>query len=215
MVKMETNIRTARRTFLRPALEIRFQFVEGTGETYVQSDPGIAAKILNEISPPLLFSHYRIVVADDYSKSVFVCSQLNRVDFVFDGDGFSHIPDDHADMVEMSEVEFNKHVNLDEPARLQKRRQSRRVGDLVISFLHLRMRGGNHVYLMKESVVKLPVDNQSYTHRLLSKGTLGIRLPGGGVGFVNLANLIGYSVYPGVADAPTDSWIAQRKPTHE
>ena len=77
------------------------------------------------------------------------------------------------------------------------------------------MRGGNQVYLMKESVVKLPVDNQSYTHRLLSKGTLGIRLPGGGVGFVNLANLIGYSVYPGVADAPTDTWIAQPKPTHE
>jgi hypothetical protein len=215
MVKMEINIRTARRTFLRPALEIRFQFVEGPGETYVQSDPGIAAKILNEISPPLLFSHYRIVLADDYSKSVFVCSQLNRVDFVFAGDRFSHIPDDHADMVEISEMEFNEHVNLDNPARLQKRRQPRRVGDLVVSFLHLRMRGGNQVYLLKESVVKLPVDNQTYMHRLLSKGTLGIRLSGGGVGFVNLANLIGYSVYPGVADVPTDTWIAQPKPTHE
>jgi hypothetical protein len=189
--------------------------VEGPGETYVQSDPGIAAKILNEISPPLLFSHYRIVLADEYSKSVFVCSQLNRVDFVFTGDGFSHLPDDHTDMVEISEMEFNEHVNLDNPARLQKRRQPRRVGDLVVSFLHLRMRGGNQVYLLKESVVKLPVDNQSYMHRLLSKGTLGIRLPGGGVGFVNLANLVGYSVYPGVAEVPTDTWIAQPKPTHE
>jgi hypothetical protein len=215
MVKMEANIRTARRTSLRPALEIRFQFVEGSQETYVQSDPGIAAKILNEISPPLLFNHYRIVVADDYSKSVFVCSQLNRVDFVFDGDEFSHIPDDHADMVEISEMEFNQHVNLDDPSRLQKRRQSRRVGDLVVSFLRLRMRGGNQVYLMKEEVVKLPVDNQSYMHRLLSKGTLGVRLPGGGVGFLNMANLIGYSVYPGVVEAPTDTWIAQRKPTNE
>ena len=215
MVKMETNIRTARRTYLRPALEIRFQFVEGSGETYVQSDPGIAAKILNEISPPLLFSHYRIVVADDYSKSVFVCSQLNRVDFVFKGDGFSHIPEDQPDMVELSELEFYEHVNSDDPARRQKRGQPHRVGDLVVSFLHLRMRGGNHVYLMKETVVKLPVDNQSHMHRLLSKGTLGLRLPGGGVGFVNLANLIGYSVYPGVADAPTDTWIAQPKPTHE
>jgi hypothetical protein len=215
MIKMEANVRPARRTFLRPALEIRFQFVEGSQETYVQSDPGIAATILNGISPPLLFSHYRIVIADDYSKSVFVCSQLNRVDFVFDGDGFSHLPEDHAEMVELTEVEFSKHINLDDPARLQKRKQPRRVGDLVVSFLRLRMRGGNHVYLMKESVVKLPVDNQSYTHRLLSKGTLGIRLPGGGLGFVNLANLIGYSVYPGVVEAPMDTWIAQPKPAHE
>ena len=212
---MEANIRSWRRRFLRPALEIRFQFVEGSEETYVQSDPGIAAKILNEISPPLLFSHYRIVVADDYSKSVFVCSQLNRVDFVFEGDGISRIPQDHEDMVELSEVDFNKRVRLDNPAGLQKRQQPRRVGDLVFSYLYLRMRGGNKVYLLKESVVKLPVDNQSYTHRLLSKGTLGVRLPGGGVGFVNLANLVGYSVNPGVADAPTDTWIAEPKPTHE
>jgi hypothetical protein len=212
---METNIRTARRSFLRPALEIRFQFVEGSGEAYVQSDPGIAAKILNGISPPLLFSHYRIVVADDYSKSVFVCSQINRVDFVFEGDGFSRIPEDQPDMVELSEMEFYNHVSLDDPARLQKRGQPHRVGDLVVSFLHLRMRGGNQIYVMKETVVKLPVDNQSHMHRLLSKGTLGIRLQGGGVSFVNLANLIGYSVYPGVADAPTDTWIAQPKPTQE
>lgn len=215
MVKMEANVRTARRTFLRPALEIRFQFVEGSEEIYIQSNPGIAATILNGISPPLLFSHYRIVVADDYSKSVFVCSQLNRVDFVFDGDGFSFILDDQPDMVELAAVEFSKHVNLDDPARLQKRRQHRRLGELVISFLHLRMRGGNHVYLMKESLVKLPVDKQSYMRRLLSKGTLVIRLAGGGVGFVNLANLIGYSVYPGVVDAPADTWIAQPKQMHE
>jgi hypothetical protein len=215
MAKIEANLRTKQRTSLRPALEIRFQFVEGSQETYVQPDPGTATTILNGISPPLLFSHYRIVVADDYSKSVFVCSQLNRVDFVFEGDGFAHIPEDHADMVELSEVEFNEQVNLDDPSGLQKRRQPRRVGELVVSFLRLRMRGGNQVYLMKEEVVKLPVDNQSYMHRLLSKSTLGFRLPGGGAGFLNLANLIGYSVYPGVVEAPVDTWIAEPKPAHE
>jgi hypothetical protein len=215
MVKIEANFRTALRTSLRPALEIRFEFVEGSQETYVQPSPVTAATILNAISPPLLFSHYRIVVADDYSKSVFVCSQLNRVDFVFEGDRFSHIPDEPADLVELAEVEFNEQVNLDDPTRLQKRRQPRRVGDVVVSLLRLRMRGGKQVYLMKEEVVKLPVDNQSYMHRLLSKGTLGFRLPGGGAGFLNLANLIGYSVYPGVVEAPTDTWIAQPKPAYE
>jgi len=148
MIAMEANISRPRRTSVRPALEIRFQFVEGTEETFVQSDPEIAQKILMGISPPLLFNHYRIVVADDYSKSVFVCSQLNRVDFVYEAHGLSHIPVDHADLVELTEADFHKYVRLDDPDHLQKRWQPRQVGDLLVSFLHLRMRGGTHVYLM-------------------------------------------------------------------
>jgi hypothetical protein len=215
MIAVETNVRRQKRTYLRPALEIRFGFVDGSEESFLQDDPEIAQKILKAISPPLLFSHHRVIVADDYSKSVLVCSQLNRVDFIFDGDGFSHIPDDHADLVEFTEAEFRKHVRLDHPARLQKRRQARRVGDLLVSFLHLRMRGGSQVFLMNEMLVKLPADSQSYMQRFLSKGTLGIRLAGGGEGFLNLANLIGYSVYPGVAEVPADTWIANPKPKNE
>jgi hypothetical protein len=158
-----------------------------------------------------LFSQSRVVVADDYSKSVFVCSQINRIDFVYDGDGFAHIPYDHADLVELTEAEFRKHVSQKNPARLQKRKQRRRVGDLLVSFLNLRMRGGRHVYLMNETLVKLPADSQSYMQRLLSKGTFVIRLAGGGQSYLNLANLISYSVYPGVAEVPADTWMAQPK----
>jgi len=71
------------------------------------------------------------------------------------------------------------------------------------------------VFLMNEMLVKLPADSQSYMQRFLSKGTLGIRLAGGGEGFLNLANLIGYSVYPGVAEVPADTWIANPKPKNE
>jgi hypothetical protein len=45
--------------------------------------------------------------------------------------------------------------------------------------------------------------------RLLSKGTLVIRLASGGHSVLNLANLISYTVYPGVAEVPEDTWIAQ------
>ena len=75
----------------------------------------------------------------------------------------------------------------------------------------VRMRGGNHVYLMDEALIKVPAENQSYMQRLLSKGTLIIRLPQGGQGFLNLQNLIGYTAYPGAAEIPADSWIAQPK----
>jgi len=44
---------------------------------------------------------------------------------------------------------------------------------------------------------------------LLSKSAIHMRLRGGGISVVNLANLAGYTVYPGVAQIPADSWPAE------
>ncbi len=191
-----------------PPLEIHFQFVDGSVASFFQPDPEIAESIWGRINVAHLFTRPRIVVADDYSKSVFLVSQINRIDFLFEGSDFSRIPHDHADLVELSQEEFRAHVPLDDPARLERRVQPRHVGDLLVSFLHLRMRGGSHIYLMNETLVKLPVDNHSFMQRLLSGGSYSIRLQGGGQGFLNLSNLLGYTVYPGVPEIPSDSWIA-------
>ena len=48
----------------------------------------------------------------------------------------------------------------------------------------------------------------SFMQRLLSGGCYSIRLQGGGHGFLNLSNLVGYTVYPGVPEIPSDSWMA-------
>jgi len=199
----------------RPPLAIHFHFVDGSMETFIQKNARLATEIRQRINAPNLFNQARIVVADDYSKSVFVCSQINQVDFSFPGDGFAHIPDDHADLVEISAAEFRRHVPFPNPSWLEKRAERRRVGDLQISFHNLRMRGGSRVYLMQEMLVKLPAESQSYMQRYLSKSTLGIRLPEGGESFLNLANLIGYTVYPGVSQIPADSWVAQPDSTYD
>ena len=191
-----------------PLLEIRFQFVDGSEANFFQRDHQIAENIWSRINVAHLFTRPRIVVADDYSKSVFLSSQINRIDFLFAGSDFSKIPTDHAELVELSEDDFREHVPLDDPTRLEKRVQPRRVGDLLVSFLHLRMRGGSHIYLMNETLVKLPVENHSFMQRLLSGGSYSIRLRSGGHGFLNLSNLVGYTVYPGVPEIPSDSWIA-------
>jgi hypothetical protein len=196
-------------------LEVRFHFVDGSKETFVQADAGAADVIRDQIDLSNLFHQSRIVVVDDYSKSVFVCAQINRIDLVFDSPSFSRIPPDHAELVELTEAEFRQRVPVNDPALLQRRERRLQVGDLLVSFLHLRMRGGSHVYLMNEIVVKLPAESQSFMQRLLSKGAYSIRLPEGGQGVLNLQNLIGYTVYPGVPEVPADSWIAQPKAIYE
>jgi hypothetical protein len=215
MIVLETNTRSSKNGRTPPALEIRIHLTDGSTETFVQPEVELAENILRQIAPSHLFAQNRIVVADDYSKSVFVCSEINRIDFVSDGDGFSNLPVDHADLVEISAAAYQQHVPLNDPFRLDKRVQHRLVGDLFVSFHNLRMRGGSRVYLVEEKLVKLPAESQSYMQRYLSKGALAVRLPGGGQSVLNLANLMGYSVYPGVPEIPSDTWMAQPKETYE
>ena len=211
MISVDANSHSLKTRTRRPALEIRFHLADGSSEAFIQSDTEAAEAIQGRINPYLMFIQPRIVIADDYSKSVFICSQINRVDILYDGDGYAHIPGDHLDLVELTAAEFRKHVPLKRARRLEKRKQRRRVGDLLVSFLNLRMRGGHHVYLMNEILVKPSFDSNTYMQRFLSKGTLGVRLPGGGESFLNLANLISYSVYPGVPEVPADTWMALPK----
>jgi len=75
-----------------PPLQIRFQFVDGSAANFFQRDPEIAENIWGQINVAHLFTRARIVVADDYSKSVFLTSQINRIDFLFGSFDFSKIP---------------------------------------------------------------------------------------------------------------------------
>ncbi|PYV62551.1 MAG: hypothetical protein DMG97_40125, partial [Acidobacteria bacterium] len=67
-------------------------------------------------------------------------------------------------------------------------------------------------FVMIEIPVKLPAESQSFMQFMLSKGAIHMRLRGGGIGVLNLANLAGYTVYPGVAQIPADAWLAEPIP---
>ena len=211
MIAIETTTRSPAKRSSRPALEVRFEFVDGSRQSFVQHDAEIAESIRKQIHPPLLFTQSRIVIADDYSKSVFLCAQTNRVDLIFDNLEFRNLPPDYLDVVELTPAEFRQCVPVNDPSLLERRDQRRVVGDPMVSFLHLRMMGGSHIYLMREAVAKLPAESQSFMQRLLSKGTYVIRLREGGQGLLNLENLIGYTVYPGVPELPGDAWLAQAR----
>jgi len=137
MNAIETNTRSSKKEISRPALEIRFHFVDGSSETFIQPDAEAAEVILQRADSSNLFNQSRIVVADDCSKSVFVGAQINRVDLVFNGPGFSRIPVDYADLVELTEEEFHQCVPTNDPAFLHRRDRQLKVGDLMVSFLHL------------------------------------------------------------------------------
>jgi hypothetical protein len=193
-----------------PPLLIRIHLADGTSESFVQHDEAQARKVCEKIDSTRLFMQPRLMVAGEHFKSVFVTDQVVRVDFEHKAFDRWEFPAGYADVVELSAKEFREHAHLDEPERMPKREECTPVGDLLVSFLDLRMAGGTHIYLMTEFPVKLPVDNQFFVRFLLSKVAFLARLTCGGFAFINLANLVSYNVYPGVPDVPADTWLAER-----
>jgi len=200
----------------KPFLTIRFHLTDGSVHSFVQRDAATARKIRENVDPARLFACPRLVIGSEHSKAVFVSEEIIRVDFLQDGFQCWEFPGGYSDVVELSEEEFREHAHLDQPSQMTKREQPTPVGDLLVSFAQLQMRGGRPQFVMIEIPVKLRAESQTFMHFMLSKGSVHMRLRGGGIGVLNLANLAGYTVYPGVAQIPADSWLAEPepKPTH-
>jgi hypothetical protein len=188
---------------------VRIHLADGSTESFIQSDEAIAKRIWDSIDPVRLFAQQRLVIAGTHSKSVFVGSEIVRIDFVQQFCPCWQFPEGYSDVVELSETDFRRHAHIDQPELMSRREQTTAVGDLLVSFLKLQFKSGQPIFLMSEFSVKLPAENQSFMRFLLSKTGFHMRLGGGGVGVVNLAQLVGYTVYPGVAQVPSDSWPAE------
>src|SRR2546430_15528724 len=196
----------------KPPLTIRLHLTDGSVHSFTQADAAINEKLWDDIDPSRLFAHQRIVIGSEHSKSVFVAAEVIRVDFLHDSFQCWEFPGGYSDIVELSEEEFRKHASLDQPAQMTKREQPTPVGDLLVSFVKLQMRGVRPLFVMVEIPVKLPAESQSFMQFMLSKAAVHMRLRGGGIGVLNLANLAAYTVYPGVAQIPADAWIAEPVP---
>ena len=188
---------------------VRVQLTDGSVESFTQTDEVTARKTWGSIDPVRLFNQPRLVIAGAYSKSVFVGSEIVRIDFVQHFCPCWEFPQGYSDVVELPEADFRKNAHLDEPELMPKREQCTPVGDLLVSFLKLHFKKTPPLFLMVEFSVKLPIENQSFMRFLLSKTGFHMRLRGGGVGVVNLAQLSSYTVYPGVAQVPADAWFAE------
>ncbi len=193
----------------KTTLTIRFHLTDGSVHSFVQTDSAAARKLWDGVDPARLFARPRIVIGSEHSKAVFVSAETIRVDFIQDSFQCWEFPGGYSDIVELSEEEFRKHARLDQPALMARRDQPTPVGDLLVSFIKLQMRGSHPLFVMVEVPVKLPAESQSFMQFMLSKGSVHMRLRGGGIGILNLANLAAYTVYPGVAQIPADSWLAE------
>src|SRR5262245_30803905 len=116
----------------KSALTIRFHLIDGSVHSFAQDDDAINEKLWDSIDPSRLFAHQRIVIASEHSKSVFVSSEIIRVDFHHSSFECWKFPGGFSDIVELSEEEFRRHAHLDQPELMVKRDQPTPSGDLLV-----------------------------------------------------------------------------------
>lgn len=190
-------------------LSLRIHLSDGSVESFFQADKAKAQQVWSSIEPAHLFAQQRLAIAGTYSNSVFVCSEIVRLDLFEPTCPCWQFPDGYSDIVEISEADFRKNTYLDRPELMPRREHPTPVGDLLISFVKLHFRNIPPIFLMAEFPARLPAESQSFMRFMLSKTGFHMRLGGGGVGIVNLAHLSGFTAYPGVAQTPLDSWQAE------
>ncbi len=66
----------------KAALTIRFDLTDGSVHSFVQPGDAAARKIWEAVDPTRLFARPRIVIGSERSKTVFVSSEIIRIEFL-------------------------------------------------------------------------------------------------------------------------------------
>ena len=133
-----------------PVMQLRIHLVDGSVQSFSQADHAKAEQTWLSIEPARLFAQPRLVIAGTHSKSVFVCSEILRIDFVQQCFRCWEFPGGYADVVQLSEAAFRKNAHLDHPELMPKRTHPIPVGDLLVSFLELHFRKNPPICVMVE-----------------------------------------------------------------
>ena len=112
---------------------VRVHLMGGAVESFFQNDAAAIKTIWQSVDPARLFAQQRLVIAGKHSKSVFVCSEIIRIDFIQQAFACWEFREGFSDIVELSEADFRKHAHLDHPELMAKRESPTPAGDLLVS----------------------------------------------------------------------------------
>ncbi len=189
-------------------MEIRIHTQSGSVESFFQDSPAQVASILKGIQSTKVFAASSITIAGDYSLTTYVASQVNRVDLIDEALPPWKHPDDILDVVELSENEFRERSHLNDPARLERRRNPKQTGEFAGVFVEVEMTGGTRIFLAAKIKVGLPVERLQRLRTLFSATAVHFRMRQGGTAILNLKNLVRFTLNPGPDVTPIDAWPA-------
>ena len=187
-----------------PSLQIRIQGIDGSVATFVQNDPDLANRTLDELNPVRILTLAKITIAGNHSVTTFIPSLITRIDLITDRLSVWDFPFIIGALLELTETEFQEFLY-----DRQRRGQPRSSGDFPV-FLDIEMVNGQRLFLWMEIVAGLPPDRLLRIYSLLKERSLIFGLRTGGIGVLNLANTVRFSVHPDPLAGPAEAWLVHQ-----
>jgi hypothetical protein len=173
-----------------PNLQIRIHGIDGSIQTFFQIDPDLVNRTLNELNPARIFTEDRIVITDKHSVATFFPPLITRLDLITDRLSVWDFPFVIGALEELTEEEFMECCR-----RLQRREQARSGGDSRV-FLDIEMVSGQRAFLWMKIIAGLPAERLLRIYSLFKERRLIFGLCTGGIGVLNLANMVHFEVHP-------------------
>ncbi len=172
------------------SLQINIHKVDGSMVTITQSDAALANRTLNEFHPTRIFNEEGIATSCSHSVAKFNLSSITRVDLITDQLSVWDFPFVLGALMELTEGEF--HGIVHERLRWM---QPCPPGDLPV-FFDVEMVNGRHSYLWMAVIAGFSAARLSEAFSQLRTRSLIFALHAGGVGVLNPANIVRFTVHP-------------------
>jgi hypothetical protein len=188
------------------SLQIHVHKMDGSLETFTQSETSMVNHLLNQFRPAQIFAREKVLIAGDNSLTSFPVHQVVRIDLV--SEHLSHwiIPQGIVEAVEVTETEFQ--ALLQNPELLDRWDQARTQETSVVTFLDLEMAGQKPLFLAMEVNSDAHLESAASFPSLLTVPTLCFRMRTGGIAALNLLHLMRFTLFPLPQQTPVDTWFA-------
>ena len=186
------------------SLQIHIHSVDGSMATFVQNDPDLINRTLDELNPARILTQTKISIAGNHSVTTFIPPLITRIDLITDRLSVWDFPFVIGALEELTETEFQEFLH-----DRRKQVQPRTSGDYPV-FLEIEMVNGQRSFLWMEIIAGLPKDRLRRIYSLLKERSLIFGLRTGGIGVLNLANMVRFSVHPDLLARP-----AKVQPDHQ
>ncbi len=187
-----------------PGLQICIHGVDGSIATFAQNDPDLVNRTLDELNPAQILTLAKITIAGNHSVTTFIPPLITRIDLITDRLSVWDFPFIIGALLELTETEFQEFLD-----DRQRRVQPRSSDDFPV-FLEIEMVNGQRLFFWMEIVAGLPPDRLLRIYSLLKERCLIFGLRAGGIGVLNLANMVRFSVQPDPLAGPAEAWPVHR-----
>lgn len=173
-----------------PHIEVRIHTVDGAARAFVQHDPDSIERTLAAVNPLMIFNQDRLGILDDGVEIALVPPLITRIDLVTDRLSVWDFPFTLGALVELTDGEFMEGVQSLQAL------DARSTSNELPVYLDLEMVNGERIFLWMQVVAGLSNGRLGKIYSLLKERRLIFGLRVGGVGILNLSNLVRFSVHP-------------------